>query len=414
MTRVVRAIPPGSPLRPARVPAAASRVRRVGRACRSARGIPPGKCAREVPVRPPPTPAPQIRWSGDVVRPLPAATGVTLPARRRVVPARRRTPAPPILTGTYRKVQQQSAKISIDASKDRARLDARSNAQAERLKAAAEAEACRSKRWGSGRDVSTPRARLAATNWLMKQKRVMDLLHRTRKPMSTAELHRRPGWRWPSRSWEMLRSGTRCCLEVRVVDVRRHSLRDRREMLALMHKHPDGVLEEDVVDAYQGAVEDAAALVGRAGHLPGRATRESDVLRSGRCARVHVDEDVSAAFHGVAIRAHDPDWDQALRQIGVEPAPRRAHAARGGDVRRSGTPGKVFKKRRGEFRAREASIRRTCPSSFKAPQVGRLDGETRRNESLLTCNICKNVFDSCTTRKRFLFLLDVSRLSARA
>jgi hypothetical protein len=38
-------------------------------------------------------------------------------------------------------VQQQSATIQIDAAKDRAKLDARSNAQATRLKSMAAAEA---------------------------------------------------------------------------------------------------------------------------------------------------------------------------------------------------------------------------------------------------------------------------------
>ena len=132
-------------------------------------------------------------------------------------------------------MQEQATKIQIDASKDRARLDARSNAQQERLKKAAEAEqrlkqarldeisSIRARRnrvpsllllLASVRPRPAPRAlplssssslllslfrpqerELAeralappthahevATSILMKQKRVMDLLAKTRKP----------------------------------------------------------------------------------------------------------------------------------------------------------------------------------------------------------------------------------------
>jgi transcription initiation factor TFIIE subunit beta len=91
---------------------------------------------------------------------------------------------------------------------------------------------------------------------------------------------------------------------------------------------------------------------------------------------VHVDEDVSAAFHGVAIPAHDPDWDQALRQIGVEPAPRRAHAARGGDDDDEDDDAgkKKKKKKRAVNFARMKMTNAHLPELFKAPQVERLDG----------------------------------------
>ena len=294
------------------------------------------------------------------------------------------SPDPPILTGTYRKVQQQSAKISIDASKDRARLDARSNAQAERLKAAAEAEAReRKERERAAAALAPPSAaNLAATNWLMKQKRVMDLLHRTRKPMSTAELHNELGWPVDvPELWEMLTHNDKVLFDEktrRFSYKAKHSLRDRREMLALIHKHPDGVLEEDVVDAYQGAVEDAAALVenGDVIFLVNAESRARVLYPVDDAYEVHVDEDVSAAFHGVAIPAHDPDWDQALRQIGVEPAPRRAHAARAAatcDRRRRRREEEKEKETAVNF-ARVKMTNAHLPELFKAPQVERLDG----------------------------------------
>ena len=291
---------------------------------------------------------------------------------------------PATLPGTCRKVQQQSAKISIDASKDRARLDARSNAQAERLKAAAEAEAKeRKERERAAAALAPPTAEnLAATNWLMKQKRVMDLLHRTRKPMSTAELHNELGWPVDvPELWEMLLHNDKVLFDEtkrRFSYKAKHSLRDRREMLALIQKNPDGVLEEDVVDAYQGAVEDAAALIenGDVIFLVNAESRERVLYPVDDTYEVHVDEDVSSAFHGVTIPAHDPDWDQALRQIGVEPAPRRAHAARGGDDDdEDDDAGKKKKKKRRAVNFERMKVTNVhLPELFKAPQVERLDG----------------------------------------
>ena len=252
------------------------------------------------------------------------------------------------------------------------------------MKAAAEAEAReRKERERAAAALAPPSAaNLAATNWLMKQKRVMDLLHRTRKPMSTAELHNELGWPVDvPELWEMLLHNDKVLFDEtkrRFSYKAKHSLRDRREMLALIQKYPDGVLEEDVVDAYQGAVEDAAALVenGDVIFLVNAESRERVLYPVDDAYEVHVDEDVSSAFHGVTIPAHDPDWDQALRQIGVEPAPRRAHAARGGDDDdEDDNAGKKKKKKRRAVNFERMKVTNAhLPELFKAPQVERLDG----------------------------------------
>jgi transcription initiation factor TFIIE subunit beta len=278
------------------------------------------------------------------------------------------SPTSPRPSGAHRKVQQQSAKISIDASKDRARLDARSNAQAERLKAAAELEAKeRKERERAAAALAPPTAEnLAATNWLMKQKRVMDLLHRTRKPMSTAELHNELGWPVDvPELWEMLLHNDKVLFDEktrRFSYKAKHTIRDRREMLALIHKHPDGVLEEDVVDAYQGAVEDAAALIesGDVIFLVNAESRERVLYPVDETYEVHVDEDVSSAFHGVTIPAHDPEWDQAVAsdrsRARAETRARRARRRRR-RRRRGRREEEKEKETRGEFRAHEGDQR---------------------------------------------------------
>ena len=355
MTRVVRAPARGTPLRPARAPAAASGSVASGSMSKRKGGghlenaLAKFQC---VPLRPP-----RLRSGGPATwsSARSAASGVTLPARRRADPLDAACPpTPPILTGTYRKVRQQSAKISIDASKDRARLDARSNAQAERLKAAAEAEARErfQLRASRGSGVSTPSAaNLAATNWLMKQKRVMDLLHRTRKPMSTAELHNERGMRGG-------RAGALGDLthndKVRLTKKRggasnkaKHSLRDRREMLALIHKHPDGVLEAP----RRGRVPRRGGGCRRAR----REQRRSSWSTPSRAARavpdvadayeVHVDEDVSAAFHGARSPRTTPIGTRRCGRSGSSPRPAaRTPRAAATTTTKATTPGKRKKK----------------------------------------------------------------------
>lgn len=108
------------------------------RDARRAKRPPPCRNARVAPIS-------RTRWRSSSASPraslTPPARGSLRPredpALTRHLPLPSRSPP----HAPRRKVQQQSAKIQIDASRDRARLDAKANAQQERLKAMAEAEA---------------------------------------------------------------------------------------------------------------------------------------------------------------------------------------------------------------------------------------------------------------------------------
>ena len=351
-------------------------------------------------------------------------------------------------------MQKQSAKISIDASKDRARLDARSKAQQERLKTLAEAEAkeravrpdsSRSPRRVASRRIApegrhppggpprvsslvhaappsltppllppaisvlsfpflllrqerervaksleaptTDRRAQVATNVLMKQKRVMDLLNKTRKPMSSAELHNELDFPVDSPElWDMLLHNEKVLYDERTRRFSyraKHALEDRREMLALIQRRPDGVLLDDVVDAYPTAIDDAEQLIadGLILALHNAETRERVVYPVDEAYEHAETEDaVAGLFHDVAIPAEDPAWDAALRAVGAEPAPRRAAVGRmGGEGSDSDEDGA------GERRARKRKKRAVnfermkvtnahLPELFKKPQVERLDG----------------------------------------
>ena len=224
--------------------------------------------------------------------------------------------------------------------------------------------------------------RAVATNVLMKQKRVMDLLNVTRKPMSTAELHNELGFPVDSPSSGTCSSTTtRCCTTNRRDEFSyraKHVIADRREMLALVQKHPDGILLDDVADAYAAAGDDAQALVdaGAAISLVNAESREKVLYPVDDAYEVEVEEDVAGMFHAVEIPAHDPDFDAAVRTSGRSPrrdARRRRGLGTTTATRREGGRGKEEEEKGGQLRTHEGD-ERAPPGALQ----GAAGGTTRR------------------------------------
>ena len=222
---------------------------------------------------------------------------------------------------------------------------------------------------------------------LMKQKRVMDLLNKTRKPLSAAELHNELGFPVDrGELWDMLLNNDKVMYNetTRRFSYRaRHALEDRREMLALIQKHPDGIPMDDVTDAYQTADVDAKELIagGMVMSLVNTETRDRILYPIDDAYEVVVDEDIASMFHGVEVPEHDVDFDAALRKIGLEPAPRRSAATPGhggddddDDDEGGGGKKKKAKKKRAVNFERMKVTNVHLPELFKAPQVDRLDG----------------------------------------
>lgn len=163
----------------------------------------------------------------------------------------------------------------------------------------------------------------------------------------------------------------------------KHVLEDKREMLALIQRHPDGILMDDVTDAYQTADADAEDLI--AGKmvifLVNTETRERVLYPVDDAYEMTVDEDIASMFHAVEVPEHDAEFDAALQKIGMEPAPRRATVPGAGgrgddgeeDDEWEGGKQKKKKKRAVNFeRMKVTNVH--LPELFKAPQVDRLDG----------------------------------------
>ena len=212
----------------------------------------------------------------------------------------------------------------------------------------------------------------------------MDLLHRTRKPLSVAELHNELGFPVDrGELWDMLLNNDKVLYntETRRFSYKaKHVLEGKREMLALIQKHPDGILMDDVVDAYQTANVDAEDLL--AGNavisLVNSETRERVLYPVDDAYEVEVDDNMAAMFHAVEIPTHDADFDAAIRKVGAEPAPRRAIGGGPGandDEDEEGEGGKKRGKKKRAVNFERMKVTNVhLPELFKAPQVDRLDG----------------------------------------
>ena len=177
----------------------------------------------------------------------------------------------------------------------------------------------------------------------MKQKRVLDLLNTTRANFTVAELHNELGFSCSDPElWDMLihnpkiQQGVherRTRMEPTISYKPKHVFEGRREMLELVTKMHDGVLMDDVTDAYTGAVEDCEALIaeGLVLMLTNAETRERVLYPVDERYECEVDDDMAALFHAVPIPEHDNEFDAALRKAGHEPAPRRAARPTGHD-----------------------------------------------------------------------------------
>ena len=223
----------------------------------------------------------------------------------------------------------------------------------------------------------------------MKQKRVLDLLNTTRNNFTVAELHNELGFSCSDPVlWDMLIQNPkiqqgmherRTRMEPTVSYKPKHVFEGKREMLELVTKMPDGVLMDDVADAYTGALEDCEALIeeGLVLMLTNAENRERVLYPIDEKYECDVDDDMATLFHAVDIPAHDPDFDTALRKVGHEPAPRRATRPTGLDSDDEGggkRKAKAKKKRKVNFARMKVTNKHLLDTDlFKKDAPDRLD-----------------------------------------
>jgi transcription initiation factor TFIIE subunit beta len=275
----------------------------------------------------------------------------------------------------YRHGQKAASKIMTAAARDRAALDARSDAQYERMKRAAEKQKAEQEAALAAMEVPIEPPKVVATNILAKQKHAIDTLFTQRRPMSNDELRVFLGYDCNvGPLFEALRAHEKVNYDDETglfTYKAKHDVLCKEDILELVNNTPDGLAIEDVTDAYVKAKDDALAL-GETDDavilLTNTETKKKVLFRKQPEYEVPLNEEFIGAFLDVEIPEHDVDFDKALRREGIEPTPRPVY-----DLGPQPELKKEKKKRKVNFeRMNVTNVH--MPELFKAAQVDRLDG----------------------------------------
>ena len=270
----------------------------------------------------------------------------------------------------YRKGEKAAAKIMIEVARDRVALDARSEAQQERIRRQAEQERQRQEEKLKKANAKLLKEReLAAagahtnqqqqqvihvpTSLLARQKATIDCLKRTREQMTNSELKALLGFDThidkQSELFLTLKANEKISYDERRDTLKykpKFDIRNKNELLGLIFKHVDGVLEEDLGDSYDGVLVDVMKLeegkkVWRVQNsetrkwvtYPRVSVMEEDVSGGGASKerdeeeninKELLDEEFVKMYAEVKIPEDEDEFDKELRRVNIEPAAKRS------------------------------------------------------------------------------------------
>jgi transcription initiation factor TFIIE subunit beta len=271
----------------------------------------------------------------------------------------------------YRKGEKAAAKIMIEVARDRAALDARSEAQQERVRRQAEQERQRQEeklKKANAKLLKEREAALAAsqagghqqqqvihvpTSLLARQKATIDCLKRTREQMTNSELKALLGFDThldkQSELFLTLKANEKIFYDEKKDTLKykpKFDIRNKNELLGLILKHMDGVLEEDLGDSYDGVLVDAMKLEesGKVWRVQNSETRKwvtyprvsvmeddgADNSKEGveeeeeNINKELIDEEFVKMYTEVKIPDEDAEFDKELRKANMEPAAKRS------------------------------------------------------------------------------------------
>jgi transcription initiation factor TFIIE subunit beta len=271
----------------------------------------------------------------------------------------------------YRKGEKAAAKIMIEVARDRAALDARSEAQQERVRRQAEQERQRQEeklKKANAKLLKEREAALAAsqagghqqqqvihvpTSLLARQKATIDCLKRTREQMTNSELKALLGFDThldkQSELFLTLKANEKIFYDEKKDTLKykpKFDIRNKNELLGLILKHMDGVLEEDLGDSYDGVLVDAMKLEesGKVWRVQNSETRKwvtyprvnvmeddgADNNKEGveeeeeNINKELIDEEFVKMYTEVKIPDEDAEFDKELRKVNMEPAAKRS------------------------------------------------------------------------------------------
>jgi transcription initiation factor TFIIE subunit beta len=191
----------------------------------------------------------------------------------------------------YRKGEKAASKIMIDVARDRAALDARSEAQQERVRRQQEQERQRQEekmkkmattqqreiqmkmlqqqqqQHGTQQQMDANKPIHVPQSLLARQKAAIDLLRRTREKMTNTELKALLGFDvLIDKTQELFKTLERnekvkYCAKTDTLKYQpKYDIQNRDDLFQLVLKHADGILEEDVNDCYDLVLIDSLKL----------------------------------------------------------------------------------------------------------------------------------------------------------
>ena len=269
----------------------------------------------------------------------------------------------------YRKGEKAAAKIMIDVARDRAALDARSEAQQDRIRRQAEQERQRQEEKLKKANAKLLKDREAAlqaqaggnqpqqvlhvpTSLLARQKATIDCLKRTREQMTNSELKALLGFDThldkQSELFLTLKANEKILYDEKRDTLKykpKFDIQNKNELLGLIVKHADGVLEEDLGDSYDGVLVDTMKLEesGKVWRVQNSETRkwvtyprvsvvdedgannkEGEEEEEENVNKELIDEEFVKMYAEVKIPEEEAEFDKELRKANMEPAAKRS------------------------------------------------------------------------------------------
>ncbi|XP_058107447.1 uncharacterized protein LOC131251020 [Magnolia sinica] len=147
----------------------------------------------------------------------------------------------------------------------------------------------------------------------------------------------------------------------------KHDLKDKKQLLELVRKFPEGIAVVDLKDAYQSVMEDLQALktVGQIWLLSNFDSQEDIAYPNDhKVPQIKVDDDLKLLFRGIELPRDMVDIEKDLQKNGMKPATNTARRKSLAQVH-GVTPSKPKTKKKRELSKRTKLTNAHLPELFK-------------------------------------------------
>ncbi|KAL1205302.1 hypothetical protein V5N11_011584 [Cardamine amara subsp. amara] len=145
-----------------------------------------------------------------------------------------------------------------------------------------------------------------------------------------------------------------------------HDVKDKRQLLSLVNKYPNGIAVIDLKDAYPKVLEDLQALKA-SGEIWLLSNSQEDVAYPNDLkSEIQVDDDFKALFRDIDIPSDMLDVEKELLKIGLKPATNTAERRAAEQIHGISNKPKDKKKKKQEISKRTKLTNAHLPELFKS------------------------------------------------